>query len=341
MDSPECNISVFQGNFGALLSLMLMFLNVNFDSMSILHLIRRARHHYLYLSHGQSFQGQLRNYLLMPAGSRTSKKKRSFWIKSGRTSGWWRNFVRDIVLPGDWPENFRMSNESYQQLQPFLTKQMTNMREPLSVETQVEVTLYYLSDEGRCRKVANAFGIARSTVSITVHFVCKMITMKLGPKYIKLPLTTDDVSILTSSFYEYHHFPQCIGAIDGTHIFIRQPKENPTDFLNRKYRYSLNVQAICDYRYCFLDVVVKWPGCVHDTRIFTNSKVNEMFHDGSIPPCPKQIVEGEQPVPVCLLGDAAYPLLPYLMKEYAGGGSNFLDTTFPLPGWSLNVPLEG
>ena len=126
MDSPECNVSVFQGNFGALLSLMLMFLKVNFDIISILHLIRRARHRYLYLSHSQSLQGQLRNYSLMPARSRTSKKKRRFWIKPGRTSAWWRNFVRDVVLPEDWPENFRMSKESFinlcQQLQPFLTK---------------------------------------------------------------------------------------------------------------------------------------------------------------------------------------------------------------------------
>ena len=30
---------------------------------------------------------------------------------------------------------------------------------PLSVETQVAVTLYYLADEGRMGKVANVFGI--------------------------------------------------------------------------------------------------------------------------------------------------------------------------------------
>ena len=33
---------------------------------------------------------------------------------------------------------------------------------PLSVEKRV--TLYYLSDEGRMRKVANAFGVGKSTV---------------------------------------------------------------------------------------------------------------------------------------------------------------------------------
>ena len=35
---------------------------------------------------------------------------------------------------------------------------------PLSVEKRVGVTLYYLADKGRMRKVANAFGVGKSTV---------------------------------------------------------------------------------------------------------------------------------------------------------------------------------
>ena len=34
----------------------------------------------------------------------------------------------------------------------------------LSVEKRVGVTLYYLADEGRMRKVANVFGVGKSTV---------------------------------------------------------------------------------------------------------------------------------------------------------------------------------
>ena len=33
---------------------------------------------------------------------------------------------------------------------------------PVLVERRVAVTLYYLADEGRMRKVANAFGIGKS-----------------------------------------------------------------------------------------------------------------------------------------------------------------------------------
>ena len=118
-------------------------------------------------------------------------------MRPGRTSLWWENFVNNIVVAEEWRENFRMSKENFMKLcdkvRPFLLKQSTNMRSPISVEKQVAVTLYYLSDEGRYLKVANAFGIGKSTVSETVRRVCKCISIVLGPEYIKLPTSEQDV----------------------------------------------------------------------------------------------------------------------------------------------------
>ena len=46
--------------------------------------------------------------------------------------------------------------------------QVMVMHEPVAVDTQLAITLYYLSDEGRLRKVVNAFGLSRSCCSIIV-----------------------------------------------------------------------------------------------------------------------------------------------------------------------------
>ena len=58
-----------------------------------------------------------------------------------------------------------------------------------------------------------------------------------------------------------------MGAVDGTHIPMREPTENASDFINRKGYASINVQATRNYNYRFIDVVVKWPGSVDDVRL--------------------------------------------------------------------------
>ena len=177
---------------------------------------------------------------------------RSIWIKPGRTNAWWEKFLNNEVADTEWVENLRMSRSSFffdlvTILRPYLQKQQTKMGNPIAVECQVTVLLYYISDEGRYGKTANSFGVSRSSVSILIRKVAKIIVEHLGLELIKLPKTVTEAETITENFLNSHGFPLCLGAIDGTHIRIKQPRENYTNYINTKGFPSISVQALCDY----------------------------------------------------------------------------------------------
>ena len=61
--------------------------------------------------------------------------------------------------------------------------------------------------------------------------------------------------------------------------------------------------------------------------MFGNSALNGMFRDGTTPKCERMGDEGEPAVPVRILGDPAYSLLPFL-KKFSKGGKNSSECFF-------------
>lgn len=68
-----------------------------------------------------------------------------------------------------------MSDESFMklcnELQPYIENNATRLRETISVECQIDVTLYYLADKGRMWKLVNSLGVDKSTKSKIVRRV--------------------------------------------------------------------------------------------------------------------------------------------------------------------------
>ncbi|GAA6087253.1 protein ANTAGONIST OF LIKE HETEROCHROMATIN PROTEIN 1-like [Tachysurus ichikawai] len=65
----------------------------------------------------------------------------------------------------------------------------------------------------------------------------------------------------------------------------------------------------------FWDINVGCPGKVHDARVFGNSSIFQKGQSGRLFPPWTEEFQGVF-VPICIVGDAAYPLLPWLQKPF-------------------------
>ena len=158
------------------------------------------------------------------------------------------------------------------------------------------------------------FGLGRSTVCTIINETCNAIATHLLQQYVQIP-NGSGLRETIDGFEKCWGFPQTVGAIDGSHIPILRPQASASDYYNRKGFYSIIMQAVVDYRGRFLDVYIGWPGKVHDARVFVNSSLYSKGNNGTLLPNYSRTLSGVQ-VPLVILGDPAYPLLPWLMKPY-------------------------
>ncbi|KAI7803548.1 putative nuclease HARBI1-like [Triplophysa rosa] len=198
---------------------------------------------------------------------------------------WWECDVNSFTET-QFFENLRMSRATFdylcQRLSSRLLRQDTQFKRPISVRKRVGVGLYWLAMGTGYRTLGNLFGIAKSSVCAIVHEFCKAMREVLMPEFIKLP-DGDALWEVLQGFQMRCGFPQCAGAIDGSHIPIIAPEENHVDYFNRKGWYSVLLQGVVDHQFC---------------------EKSDLGH-----------------VPIMLLGDPAYPMRSWLLKGYTDTGN--------------------
>ena len=139
-------------------------------------------------------------------------------------------------------------------------------------------------------------------IGIDQSSTCRIVSQSIAKRkqvFINFP-TGLSLSEVKRQFHEIARFPNVIGCIDGTHIPISSPGGEQAELYgNRKGYFSINVQAVCDATLCFTNIVCRWPGSTHDSRVFSNSALCCQLEDGSI--------DG------IILGDSGYPCKKFLM----------------------------
>ncbi|CAM5119320.1 unnamed protein product [Eretmochelys imbricata] len=129
--------------------------------------------------------------------------------------------------------------------------------------------------------------------------VCRAVNRIL----LRRTLTLGKVCDIVADFAQMG-FPNCGGVIDGTHIPILAPDHLASKYINQKGYFSMVLQVLVDHCGRFIDISAGWSGKVHDARIFWNTGL--------------KITVREVEMPIVILGDPTYPLMPWLMKSYTG-----------------------
>ncbi|KAK0149041.1 Golgi SNAP receptor complex member 1 [Merluccius polli] len=149
----------------------------------------------------------------------------------------------------------------------------TNRNNSISPEIKCLATLQYLATG--TMQLCNADDLAVSQLS-----------------FIRFPLDNQQLHRIKANFMAIAGMPGVVGAIDGTHIQIIAPSKDEDVFVNRKKVHSVNTQIAFDATFNIIDVVAKWPGSTHDSRILMGSGLRLGCH---------------------LLGDSSYPCKTWLL----------------------------
>ena len=234
---------------------------------------------------------------------------------------WWSKLIQGISPFEFWKKNLFLTRNQFfdltKDLQPYISPILLSPNHrALNTDKKLALTLYYLKDTGSLIMTAHNFGVAINTASSVIYEVYLVICQNLGPQYIRLPKTREEMKEKVSEFEAKFGIIQAFGCIDGTHVPIKCPLENSQDYFCYKQYYSLNVQAVCDYKGMFMDVECRWPGRVHDSKVFANSSINEMLRNEQIPATFQTVIHSCKKVPNYLIGDPAYTLTPFFMKEF-------------------------
>ncbi|XP_066982786.1 uncharacterized protein [Macrobrachium rosenbergii] len=125
---------------------------------------------------------------------------------------------------------------------------------------------------------------------------------------------------MTKGFEKYANFPNCIGAIDGKHIRLVQPRGSGSLYYNYKSFFSTMLLAVCDANYSFTYVDIGAYGKSSDSAIFTHSLLYKKLVENTLDvPDPEPIsTDDTRCLPHVTVGDEAFGIMENIMRPYSG-----------------------
>lgn len=186
---------------------------------------------------------------------------------------------------------------------------------------QVALALRRLATGDTYLTIGELFGVSKSSaVKVTWKFISAL--RRRAAHVIRLS-DQAGLKLVKQGFQNRWGFPNCGGAIDGTHLPIELPHgEASTEYYDWTHKISVSMQAICDHNLRFLDVFCGLPGSIQDTRLMRMSRFYYQVTEfrtrlsGPLFRCNDGRMLQEY-----IIGDVGYPLMPWLIVPYTRGVS--------------------
>ena len=247
------------------------------------------------------------------------------WYVKPRSTCWFEEYLFEIYTPDMFYDILRMRRTTFDRLvhdlRPFIQGQSTHWRQPIGVEKKIVVTLFKLMHGVSIPLVADKAALGKSTVHDILRQVCSAISTNLG-HLIAWPHGRR-LARVTADFQAKQGMPNCIGAIDGSHVYISAPPNSvvAADHRNRYKTFSILLQAVVDTKCYFTSVNTGPPGSLHDSAHFKSTelyrKVEEGvmggFHDDPL------TWPAALPFPPYIVADRGYPLLSWCITPFKMG----------------------
>ncbi|CAH1989060.1 unnamed protein product [Acanthoscelides obtectus] len=144
---------------------------------------------------------------------------------------------------------YRMSKESYthlvELLVPHIHQRDTHMRECVSAEERILITIRYLATGATFTSISLYFARGDSTVSRIIGEITAIIWDALKDIYMPTP-DKNQWKIIAQRFHLLWNLPNCLGALDGKHIRIEKLPNSGSLNFNYKSYHSIVLMACSD-----------------------------------------------------------------------------------------------
>ncbi|XP_038980641.1 uncharacterized protein LOC120110251 [Phoenix dactylifera] len=136
----------------------------------------------------------------------------------------------------------------------------------VQVEEMVAIFLHILGHHSKNRVMQLYFRRSGEIVSRHFNVVLNAI-LRLHRHLLKNPEPVTE----RSTDEKWMWFPNCLGALDGTHIRMRVSKKDKPRYRSRKNEISTTVLGVCSQDMQFIYVLPGWEGSAHDNRVLRDA----------------------------------------------------------------------